>query len=74
MKTHLDPNPPPVAPIDEHAADVAAEQTGLIKTARCAEFLRSGQKARAVRIGRQYIKYMPGWLRAMLLEKPENTS
>ena len=36
--------------------------------------IRSAQEARSVQIRRQFIKNMPGWLRAKLLEQPENTT
>ena len=70
-KAYPDPDPPAVAPIDPHAADAAVEQTRFDQdTARCAEIIRSAQ-ARSVQIRRQFIKNMPGWLRAELLEQPE---
>ena len=69
-----DPDPPAVAPIDPHAAD-AVEQTRFDQdTARRAEILLSSQEARSVQIRRQFIKNLPGWLRAKLLEQPENTT
>ena len=74
-KAYPDPDPPAVAPIDPHAADRAVEQTRFDQdTARRAEIIRSAQEARSVQIRRQFIKNMPGWLRAKLLELPENTS
>ena len=64
-----------VAPVDAHAADAVVERTRFDQeTARRAEIIRSAQEARSVQIRRQFIKNMPGWLRAELLEKPENTS
>ena len=44
------------------------------ETARNAEQLRSAQEARSTQIRRQFIKNMPGWLRAKLLEQPETLS
>ena len=74
-KAYPDPDPPAVAAIDPHAADRAVEQTRFDQdTARRAEIIRSAQEARSVQIRRQFIKNMPGWLRAKLLEQPENTS
>ena len=74
-KAYPDPDPPAVAPIDPHAADRAVEQTRFDQdTARRVEIIRSAQEARSVQIRRQFIKNMPGWLRAKLLEQPENTS
>ena len=75
MKASPDPDPPAVAPVDPHAADDAVEQTRFDQdTARRAEIIRSAQEARSVQIRRQFIKHMPGWLRAKLLEQPENTT
>ena len=69
------PDPPAVAPIDAHAADAVVEQTRFDQeTARRAEIIRSAQEACSVQIRRQFIKKMPGWLCAKLLEQPENTS
>ena len=74
-KAYPDPDPPAVAPIDPHAADRAVEQTRFDQdTARRAEIIRSAQEARSVQIRRQFIKNMPEWLRAKLLEQHENTS
>ena len=74
-KAYLHPDPPAVAPIDPHAADAAVEQTRFDQdTARRAEIIRSAQEARSVQIRRQFIKNMPGWLRAKLLEQPEKTT
>ena len=74
LKAYPDPNLVPVAPIDGAAADAAAEQTRFDQeTARNAEQLRSAQEARSNQIRRQFIKNMPGWLRAKLLEQPETT-
>ena len=74
-KTYPDPDTPAVAPIDPHAADAVVEQTRFEQdTARRAEIIRSAQEARSVQIRRQFIKNMPVWLRAKLLEQPENTT
>ena len=74
-KAYPDPDPPAVAPIDPHAADAVVGRTRFDQeTARRAEIIRSAQEARSVQIRRQFIKNMPGWLRAKLLEQPENTS
>ena len=74
-KAYPDPDPPAVAPFDPHAADAAVEQTRFDQdTARRAERIRSAQEARSVQNIRQFIKNMPGWLRAKLLEQPENTT
>ena len=74
LKAYPDPNLVPVAPIDAHAADAAAEAARFAEeTARNAEQLRSAQEARSHQIRRQFIKNMPGWLRAKLLEQPETT-
>ena len=74
-KAYPDPDPPAVAPIDAHAADAVVERTRFDQdTARRAEIIRPAQEARSVQIRRQFIKNMPGWLRAKLLEQPENTS
>ena len=74
-KAHPDPDPPAVAPIDAHAADAVVERTRFDQeTARRAEIARSAQEARSVQIRRQFIKNMPGWLRAKSLEQPKNTS
>ena len=74
-KAYPDPDPPAIAPIDAHAADAVVERTRFDQdTARRAEIIRSAQEARSVQIRRQFIKNMPGWLRANLLEQPENTS
>ena len=74
-KAYPDPDPPAVAPIDPRAADAAVEQTRFDQdTARRAEIIRSAQEARSVQIRRQFIKNMPGWLRAKLLEQPESTT
>ena len=75
MKAYPDPNHPAVAPIDEHAADAAAEQTRIDQdNARRAEIMRSAQEARSVQIRLQFIKNMPGWLRSELLKQPGNTA
>ena len=72
-KAYRDPDPSAVAPIDQHAADAAVEQTRFNQdTARRAEIIRS-EEARSVQIY-QFIKNMSGWLRAKLLEQPENTT
>ena len=69
------PDPPAVAPIDPHAADAAVEQTRFDQdTARRAETIHSAQDARSVQIRRQFIKNLPGWLRAKLLEQPKITT
>ena len=74
-KAFPDPDPPAVAPIDPHAADAVVERIGFDQeTARCAEILRSAQEARSVQIKCQFIKNLPGWLRAKLLEQTENTT
>ena len=66
------PNPPPVAPIDAHAADAAIEQTRFDQDAgRCAEIVRFGQEALSVQIRHQFIKAITCWLTAYLLEQPE---
>jgi len=75
MTAYPDANPPAVALIDEHAADAAAEQTRIDQdNARPAEIIHSAQEARSVQIRLQFNKNMPGWLRAKLLELPENTA
>ena len=75
LKAYPDPDPPAVAPINGAAPDAAVEQTRFDSdTARRAEIIRSAQEARATQIKRQFIKNMPGWLRAKLLEQPETTS
>ena len=75
LKAYPDPNLVPVAPIDRAAADAAAEQTRFDQDTACnAEQLRSAQEARSTQIRRQFLKNMPGWLRAKLLEQPETTS
>ena len=76
MTAYADPDPPAVAQIDPHAAEAAnIEQPHFDKdTARRAEPIRSAQVARSVQIRRQLIKNMTGWLRAKLLEQPENTT
>ena len=74
-KASADPDPPAGAPIHPHAADAAVEQTQFDQdTARRAEILRSAQETRSVQNRRQFINNMPGWLRAKLLEQPENTT
>ena len=74
-KAYPDPDPPAVAPIDAHAANAVVERTRFDQeAARRAEIIRSAQEARSVQIRRQLIKNMPGWLRAKLLEQPENTT
>ena len=73
-KAYPDRDPPAVAPIDPHTADAVVDRIRFDQeTARCAEIIRSAQEARSVQIRRQFIKNMPGWLRAKLLEQPENT-
>ena len=73
-KAYPDPDPPVVAPIDPKAANAAVEQTRFDQdTARRAEMFRSAQEARSIQNRRPFIKNMPGWLRAKLLEQPENT-
>ena len=75
LKAYPEPTLVPVAPIDGAAPDAAVEQTRFDQeTARNAEQLRSAQEARSIQIRRQFIKNMPGWLRAKLLEQPETTS
>ena len=75
MKAYPDRDPPVVAPIDAHAADAVVERTLFDQeTARRAEIRRSAQETRSSQIRRQFIKNMPSWLRAKLLEQPENTS
>ena len=75
MKAYLDPNPPAVAPTDPHVADAAAEQTRFDQDTACwLEIIRSAQEARPVQITRQFIESLPGWLRATLLEQPEDTT
>ena len=72
---YLDPDPPAVAPIDPHSADAAVEPTRFDQdAARRTEIVRSAQEARSVQIRRQFIKNMPGWLRAKSPEQPENTT
>ena len=74
-KAYPDPDPPAVAPIDPHAADAALEQTRFDQdTERRAEIIRSAQEARSVQIRCQFIKSMPGWLCAKLLDQSENTT
>ena len=74
-KAYPDPDRPAVAPIDPHSADAAVEQTWFDQdTARRAEIMRSAQLARSVQIRRQFIKNMPGWLRAKSFEQHENTT
>ena len=74
-KAYPDPDPPAVAPIDAHAADAVVERTRFDQeTARRAEMIRSAQEALSAQIRGQFIKNMPGWLGAKLLEQPENTS
>ena len=75
MKAYPDPIPPPVAPIDVHNADGAAEETRFGQdTALRAEIIRSAQKTCSFQIRRQFIRNIPGWLRAKLLEQLENTT
>ena len=75
MKAYPDPDPPAVAPIDAHAANAVVERTRFDQeTAPRAEIIRSAQEARSIQIRRQFIKNMPGGLRAKLLEQTENTS
>ena len=75
MKAYPDPDPPAVAPIVALAADAVIERTRFDQeTASRAEIISSAQEERSVQIRRQFIKNMPGWLRAKLLEQPENTS
>ena len=74
-RAYPDLDPPAAAPIGPHAADAAFEQTRFDQdTPRRAEIILSAQEARSVQIRRQFIKNMPGWLRAKLLEQPENTT
>ena len=74
-KTYPDPDPPVVAPIYQHAADAAVEKTRFDQeTARRTETKRSAQKARSVQTRRHFIKIMPIWLRANLLEQFEKTT
>ena len=62
-------------PIDPHAADAAVEQTWSDPdTAPRAEIIRSAQEACSVQIRHQFIKNMPGWLRAKLFEQPKSTT
>ena len=75
MKAYPDSDPPAVAPGDPHAVDAAVEQTRFDQdTTRRAEIIRSAQEASSVQIRRQFIKNMPAWLRAKLLEEPEKTT
>ena len=75
MRVYPVPSPPAVAPIDAHAADAAAEQNRFAENTACSsEIIRSAQEARSVQIRGQFIKNMPGWLRAKLLEQLENTT
>ena len=72
MKACPDPDPPDVAQIDAHAGDETVEPTWLDQeTARRAE-IRSAQETRTIQIRQQFIRNMPGWLRAELLEHPQN--
>ena len=65
------PDPPPVAPIDGAAPNAAVEQTRCdFDIARRAGISRSAQEARSIQIKRQFIKNMPGWLRAKSVEQP----
>ena len=74
-KAYPDPDPPPIAPIDPHAADAAVEQTWFDQnTAHSAEITRSAQEAGSVQIRRQFTKNMPRWLLAKLLEQNGNTT
>ena len=50
------------------------KKLGLTKTQVRAEITRSAQEAPSVQIRRQFIKNVPGWLRAKLLWQPENTT
>ena len=51
--------------------DAAVEQTQFDRYTPCrAKILPSAQEAQSVRIRRQFMKVMPGWLRAKLLQKP----
>ena len=69
-KAYRDQDPPGVAAIDPHAVDAAVERTGFYQdTARCAEVIRSAQETRSVQNRRQFIKIMPGWRPAKLLEQ-----
>ena len=75
MKSYPDPNPPAVVPIDGHTPDAAVEQTPFDQeTARWAGIVPSAQEARSLQLRRYFIKNMPGWLAAKLLEHPENTT
>ena len=75
MKAAPDPNPPAVAPSDGHAPDAAVEQTRFNKeTARRAEIIRLAQEARSPQNRHQFIKNMPEWLPAKLLEQPGKTA
>ena len=72
MKAYPDPDSTAAAPIDAHAVDAAAEQSRFDQeTERRAKRLRSAQEARSAQIGRQFIKNIPRWLRAKVIEQPE---
>ena len=74
-KVYLDSDAPAVAQIAPHATDAAVEQIQFDQnTERRAEKVRSAKEARSFQIRRQFIKIMPGWLRAKLLQQPENTT
>ena len=74
-KAYPDLDPPAVAAIDQHAADNTVEQTRFDQdTTRRSKIIRSAPEASSVQIRRQFIINMPGWLRAKLLEQPENTT
>ena len=75
VKAYPDPNPPAVAAVDELAPDAAAEQIRFDQvTPRRVDLIRSAEEARSLKVRRQFIKNMPGWPRAKLLEHPENTT
>ena len=75
FKAYPDPNPPAVAPIDAAAPEATVEQKRFYQeTAHSAKIIRSDRENRALQIRRQFIKNIPGWLRAKLLEQLENTA
>ena len=73
MKIYPDRIYPAVAPNIAHALDAAAERIRFDQDTACrAEVLRSAQESRSLQVSCHFVKLMPGWLRARLLEQPEN--
>ena len=74
VRAYPDPTPNPVAAADP-ALDAAAKRAIIARENEVnAENLFFAQTERANQIKRHFVKSMPSWLRAKLLEQPDNAT